>query len=233
MEKWQQLKINNMVGEIQYHNGKLGSLVKLTVSLIKANPALIDDFEQLRANLFASMPELQNKERCANCEASMREYIYTFDTWDALLLLSMAIEVRKWQQDGRTFNEANQVRVPELNVPHSVKCRTTKASKLGLVAPVMYKGRKDRIPGVWLITSRGWAALRGERVPKKVKVWRKTIEERFDQTITIQEALESHKRFREGVLERGGKIKGHDLGALKTYNASEWFDFDIHAGKLL
>lgn len=222
-----------MASEIQYHGGKLGALVKMTVAAIKNDPALIDDFNRLKATLFASMPELQNQERCANCEASMREYIYIFDTWDALLLLSMAQEVRKWQNAGRSFTEANQVRVPELNVPHSVKCRTTKASKLGLVAPVMYKGSKHRIPGVWLITARGWAALRGERVPKRVKVWRKTIEERFEETITIQEALDSHRRFREGVLERGGKIKSHDLGELKTYKASDWYDFGIHEGKLL
>jgi hypothetical protein len=222
-----------MTGEIHYHNGKLGSLVKLVSAIIKKDPAIADDFDRLKANLFASMPELQNRERCANCDASMREYVYTFDTWDALLLLSMAQEVKKWQDAGRSFNDANQVRVPELNVPHSVKCRTTKASKLGLVAPVLYKGSKHRIPGVWLITTRGWAALRGERVPKKVKVWRKTIEERFEDTITIHEALESHKRFRDGVLERGGKLKNHDLGALKTYNASDWYDFGIHEGKLI
>ena len=55
---------------------------------------------------------------------------------------------------------------------HSFADRLAKALAVGLVAKVLTPdGKHDQKAG-WLITARGWAFLRGEAIPKKVKVFR-------------------------------------------------------------
>lgn len=219
-----------MAQKIDYHVGKLGAFVRLIQSLIKNNPELTDDFELLRAHIYQAMPELKDKSKCANCEASMKEYIYTFDAWDALLILKMAEVIRHNINKGQGFTEANKVRVPDLPTSHAVKCRTTQSAKLGLIAA--YRKDKKRVQGTWVITDRGWEALRGKPVPKMVRVWRKKIEERYTETITLGEALKSHVDFVNAKYRKGKSVKEDHREYIKEYKATDWFQFGIHEGKI-
>ena len=165
-----------MSQQVEYHQGKIGAFIQIIVSIIKKNPRAIDDIKYLKANLLQTFPELANRSVCPNCEASMKEYVYVLDTLDALLLFEMGKVVREKCWKGIEFMIANQTRVPELETSNVVKCRTTQAAKLGLITQLK-KNDGKRVSGVWVVTRRGWDALKGHRVPKKVKVWRKKIEE--------------------------------------------------------
>ncbi len=220
-----------MSQKVDYHQGKIGSFVKVIVGLIKKNPQMIDDIDYLKAHLVQVFPELKDKAKCPNCEASMKEYIYVLDCWDALLLLEMAKQVREKTRKDISFTIANQVRVPELPTSHSVKCRTTQSAKLGLITQLKNKEGK-RVSGVWVITKRGFEALKGEPVPKMVKVWRKRIEERFEETVTLDEALKSHTKYVQQIIKKGRNPVEDHRQTVEEYDSSEWFDFDVHAGSL-
>jgi len=215
----------------EYHSGKLGAMVNLMISIVKKNPQVLDNPDFLKAQMKMAMPELARKDVCPNCDASMVEYTFNFDAWDAILLLKMAQEVQNRRHKGIEFTVANQVRVPELPVSHAVKCRTTQASKLGLVAQLRSKGDK-RVAGVWVITKRGWEALAGNPVPAKVKVWRGRIEERFDETITLAKALKSHIEFVENTVKKGREPKQDFRDIANEYNPTHWYEFSMHEGKL-
>lgn len=216
----------------QNHSGKLGAFIGLIVGLIKNDMSLVDNPGLLKAHLSSQFPELKIKDRCPNCDASMKEYIYSLDTFDALLLTKMAIDVRSNQRKGHSFTMSNQVRVPDLPTSHTVKCRTTRCRKLGLVAPVLGNNKKP-IPGLWLVTRRGWQALAGERVPKYVKVWRNKIEEKFsDETTTLSEALNNHLEHVKRQKHKGRLFKEDHTEDVKAYKPTEWFEYYTHDGKL-
>lgn len=221
-----------MSNKKEYHEGKIRSLINLTASLIKSDPTLLNDHDRLRATVLYNAPALKDRTKCPNCEASMAEYVYSFDAWDALLLMAMAQAVKHEVSKGKEFTLANQVRVPDLPVSHAVKCRTTQSSKLGLMAKL--KGRNGRaVPGVWVITRRGWEALAGRPVPKYVKVWRGRIEERFDEHITIGQALKSHADYLDTQARKGRKIKEDNRPVIRMYESREWYDFSYHHGAIL
>lgn len=221
-----------MAKEVEYHASKLGSLVQVVVSLIRANPRMMDDFDLLKSHLFMQMPELRDRSKCANCGASMREYVFILDVWDAILLKRMAEDIRHKVRKGIPFTEANQVRIPELDAPHSVRCRTTKASKLGLVAKVKSKSTGRFIPGTWLITKRGWEALRGDAVPQKVKVWRGAIEERYDATVTLSQVMQAHAEYAKKRANAGKPLKDDSRNEILSYDPNEWYQFGYHEGKI-
>lgn len=218
----------------EFHASRFGAFTKLVQDLIKKNPRLIDDYETLRASIIASLPpDMRDKSMCGNCGASMKEYIYIFDCWDALLLIKMAEEVKRRLHKGMTFTIANQVRIPELDASHAIKCRTTQTAKLGLIAQLRSKNSGGRVGGVWVVTRRGWDALEGKPVPAKVKVWRKKIEERFDETTTIAEALKSHVDYVTERLRRGRKIKQDMRVDAQRFNPEDWFEMSVHTGTLI
>lgn len=220
-----------MAQKIEYHESKLGAFLQIISTLVKRNMGLLDNPSYFRATLEANIPELKDKETCPNCAASMKEYIYTFDAWDALLLLAMAKAVRSQMEKINDFTRSNQVLVPMLPVSHATKCRTTQSAKLGLIAQLLTKKGK-RVPGCWVITKRGWHALRGDPVPKRVKVWRKRIEERFEETITIEQALKSHSDYVEARMRKGFKPKDDQREAVRSFDPADWFEFGVHAGNI-
>lgn len=188
-----------------------------------------------RAILSKHIEGLNEKEVCPNCGASMVEYVFVFDMLDALLLLSMANAVRDKRSKGISFNQANQVHVPSLKTSLSVRCRTTICSKLGLVAKVKNDNGKHA-RGVWLITERGWKALRGEPIPAFVKVFRRKIEERFDITTTMQEVFNGSKNRLEGIIRDKREIdEYYDYRSeINDYRASDWIVVGgVHQGVLL
>lgn len=204
-----------------YRSGKLGALARLTASLVKADPTLADDFGRLKATLFVNMPELADKSCCANCGASMKEYVIRFDYWQAILLLAMGRAVRERQRQGMDFTVANQVRVPELDVSLTAKCKTTQASKLGLVVQLRNEN-KVRVDGVWVITKRGWDALRGYKIPASVVVFRKEIVERHEAKTTLEEAFQAHGAYAE-AQRLAGKASPEDYREFAdSYKPTEW-----------
>lgn len=148
--------------------------------------------EYAMANLVRAFPALLQKERCPNCDASMVGYVFKFDYHNARLLQVMGENFLNRMAKGLPFTEANKHHVVQLPMSDACRHRTTMASKLGLVAKL--KGPKST--GLWVITRRGFAALRGEEVPKKVTVWRDHIQERTDELTTIYDAL----------AEKGGDV---------------------------
>jgi len=215
----------------QYHNGKMGAYLKLFVHLAKRDPTLLDSPERLVNTVKHNMPELKDKSRCPNCEASMMEYIFNFDAWDALLLIAMSFEVKKKVDKGVEFTMANATRVPELPVSHTIKCRTTRASKLGLVVQLR-TAKGKRVPGVWVITRRGWQALRGDEVQKSVRVWRDKIEDRSEEKITISQALQSHRDLVEKTKKAGKDPKRDYSQLIEAFEQTSFYETVVHGGKL-
>lgn len=214
-----------------YHVGETKGIIDFIATVIAAAKTPIDvekisDPAYLRAIVANRFPALRDKTRCPNCTASMEEYMFTFDAFCAGLLISMAQCVRDRQRKSMLFTDANKVRVPDLDTSHTVKCRTTQASKLGLVAQARNREGR-RIAGTWLITSRGWSALAGAPVPKHVIVWRDQIQDRLEQTTTIKDALRNFGRGRS-------KNKDTFLETEREYDPSQWIEYvGVHEATLL
>jgi hypothetical protein len=187
---------------------------------------------------------MNKKTTCPTCGGNTTEYIYRFDVLDAVLLLAMAREVQN-RKTGRmkefSFTVQNRVHVPSLEaLSLAVRCRTTMCSKLGLIAkaPSVDTGRQE--PGYWLITARGWAALRGELVPASVAVFRKQITERPDEKITISEAFKVNNDNLQAAIAR--KIKNGTIHKARIvsyrmieeqYHPEEWVEYGKPVAALL
>lgn len=174
-------------------------------------------------------PAFQNPERCFNCQSNMVQDIYVFDCLDAWLLIEMANRVADRFGKGASFTEANQIKVHDLPVSYSAKSRTTQMSKLGLIAQLQGKNKADKtvsVPGVWVITSAGWNALKGQPVRKRVAVWRGTIQDRFeDETITISEAFQLNRDKVDDLIKRNKKVKMDYRFVSENYNPQAWLQF--------
>lgn len=216
-----------------YNPGKIWPIIKITLGLIRKNPALLDNEDYLKSTLKNNIEELNHPETCGNCGASMLEYVFEFDCLDALLLLAMGNEVKEHLNEGLNFTEANQIHVPSLSTTLAIRCRTTQCSKLGLVAKMKGKNGKQ-IPGVWVITKRGFDALKGHKVPRSVRVWRTRIEERTDETITLSQAFNNHKDKVEQFIKRHKLPKTDYRELFADYKKEEWYTVGpTHQGTLL
>lgn len=221
---------------MRYHAQKLKPLIQMIASIVKKNPEALGNPEYLIACLVNTAPSLGQQDRCFNCDASMEEYTFQFDVLDALMLIGMANIVREntkqWANLG--FTECNKVHVPSMeNVTYAMKSRTTQMSKLGLVAKVMMPGN-TQARGRWCITKRGWAALRGESVPKTVVSWHGKIEERPNELTTLQEALNTHIVWVEEAEARNKKPRKDYRTECHAYSADEWAGFEnIYQSTLL
>lgn len=186
----------------------------------------------LRTELHQQFPQLDDFKRCPNCDASMAEYVYTFDIHNALLLHKLGQIVLSSVRAGVPFTEANHVHVPSLDIHHALQSRTTQASKLGLIAKYCPNG-VSQLSGHWLITERGFAALRGEAVPKFVKVWRKDIIERYEETTTISEAFQTYTASIVDQHARNKETKNDYTKELTNYSPSDYYHIGgYHDGKL-
>lgn len=174
----------NLVNE-----GSMPKLIEFLVYLHKNEPGYFRNEHTLKHRMAQTWKSLSDPNFCPNCGASMKGYLYEFDYHDAKLLISMGEEVRHRLRKGYSFTEANKVNVSHLNCDYTAKSKKTQAAKLGLIAQLLKDG--ERVPSTWVITERGFRALRGEPVPKRVKVWRNQIQDRYeDVTITIDEIME-------------------------------------------
>lgn len=193
-----------------YKKGQIGKFVGAVCTQYKLNPDEVTEF------LLFTFPELQNKEKCVNCKASMAIYEHRIDTLDALLLVGMGKIVDNRLKAHIPFTEANKVHVQsELNKYYSVPSRTSWCAKLGLVSKVLKKdGTQDQKAG-WLITKRGFAFLAGKKVPAKVQTFRNQITERFEDMITIWDLkIDPHTGEGRELLSN----KGYDFKSLEYFS---------------
>ena len=182
-ENYRKPRISLMVGAIceQYH----------------LDPAEMQTF------LFHNFPELKDKTKCANCQASMFEYpcILSYATSE-LLCEMQAIVYTKSQS--KPFTEANQVHRREIRSGYTVASQFTIAAKLGLIAKIKIKNTEgkmvhDRNKG-WCITSRGFDFLSNKPVPAKVMVFRQEITEHPEEMITMTEIYKHEFKKVEDIL---------------------------------
>ncbi len=186
--------------------------------------------------LLKMYPDLKNKEHCANCGASMLEYMFSFDILDAILLYAMAQRVKISMRKGDEFTKANAIHVPTISdISLAVRCRTTQCSKLGLIAKLKTEKGKH-ISGMWVITSRGWAALAGRPVPRRVRVFRGEIQERFGgdgEMITIKDAFNVHRDMVQKMIDARKEPKNDYRIYTGEYNPSDWVEYaGVQEGKL-
>lgn len=205
----------------EYHAHKVKPLLKIAVGIIKNNPLALEDLDYLYAQMQIAIPKLCDKTHCINCGAGMAEYTFEMSVLDGLLLQAMARSIKQSVSDGMPFTEANAVHVPTLHISNTLRNRTTYASKLGLIAK--HIGPNDKqIHGQWVITTRGWSALRGEQVPAYVKVFRGKILERTEETTSLAEIFNSYsERARSARMKQ--KIAGTEhVAEVDTYDYNEW-----------
>ena len=177
----------------QFNEGKLPKVWDLLVRLHKTNPQVFENPVELKREVAKTWQSLNDPKLCPNCEESMQEYIHKLDFFNALLLKNMGDIVMKRMEKGMTFEKANMVHVVSSDFHDCVRHRTTQCRTLGLIAKVKGEsGTHDRDKG-WLITSRGFAALRGEMVPSEIVAWRNRIEERPGALTNIDKVFEEYK----------------------------------------
>lgn len=217
-----------------YNPGKIKPLIQIVARLIQEKPERADRLDLLIAKVEAEIPELRNKKRCANCDANMVENIYIFDILDAALLMAMASEVQEATIEGVEFTDANKIHVPTLETSDAIRHRTTKSAKLGLVAKyINEKGKHEK--GMWVITRRGWATLRGENIPGSVKVWRNKIVDRMDNETSMYAVIHLHQDKIEAAIAKGKDIDPDKdyRKSMALYNADEWVHFgETQKGRL-
>lgn len=194
--------------EENYHRPRIGQFLKAICEQYSL------DEDQVLAFVSSSFPELHDKTTCANCGASMAQYVFTLDVLDALLLMGMGKIVRE-RAKTMPFSEANKVHVQkELNQYYSVASRTTQCSKLGLITKVLHPDGSHNQKAGWLITRRGFQFLAGKPVPRRVQTFRNKITERFDETTTFDQVLTDTSSNDERVLNElttHGKYQFNDL----------------------
>lgn len=177
--------------------------------------------EQIVERAYEQNPEWRDKKHCPNCNASMEIALYEPDVADALLLLTVAREVRRKVNEGQPFTQANLVHVPTLATTDAVRHRTTRCSYLNLLK----QPENKRNTGNWLITNWGWAALRGEQVPRFVKYFRGKLIGRSEKKTTLEQMLRTNvEKLRRAAQRRNVQPPAH-LADLESYNPSEWVGY--------
>ena len=205
--------------DIEYKGGRIKPLVELVAKIVKNNPTI--DNDHLHATLVASLPGYGDRKVCYNCERSMQLAVYTAGLFEGLLLLRMAQSVKKQMELGVPFTEANKIHVPTLETTDAIRHAITRASYLGLVA----QPQDMRNSGYWVITSWGWAALRGAEVPKKAKWWEGQLMGRSEETTTLSQMFQTHVDLVEKQIALRKSVKGDYRDDVKSYSPRDWLEY--------
>lgn len=213
-----------------YNQGKLKPLIKIIVRMLSKSPSLIMNIDNLMARVEEEIPELKNKTHCANCGASMVQYEYNVDVINTTLVIGMAAELKKRIAAGKQFTQANIIHVPTLPISNAARCRTTRCKKLGLIAK--YNGEKSK--GKWVITKRGFAALKGEAIPTGIIVWRGETIERAEKNTTFAQVKKDYiTKITNYIEKHNEQPKGGTSAEVMNYESNEWVQFaGTHEGKL-
>jgi hypothetical protein len=179
--------------EKKYNSGKITKLWPYLVKLHNNAPEAFEDPDYLKATVSGVWPELKDPASCPNCHQGMHSYIYRLDFLNALLLKQMGDVVRKRLDQGELFSKSNEIHVVSQDFHDCVRHRTTQCRSLGLIAKVKTEdGSHDRAKG-WLITKRGFSALRGQYVPSEVEVFRNRITERTEEVTTMDIVFSNYR----------------------------------------
>lgn len=202
--------------KVQYNKGKFPNLWRFLVKLHETNPDAFRDDGLLKAHVAQVWEALKDPKHCPNCGESMTEYVPKLDFYNALLLKEMGDVVKAKLRAGISLQEANAVHVVTQDFHDCVRHRTTQCRTLGLIAKVKNdKGTHDREKG-WLITARGFAALRGEEVPAEVTVFRNKIEERTDLKTTLDAVFADYKGENRSLVGERDPMEWVNFGKLHT-----------------
>lgn len=200
-----------MAKKKKYHDGKVEKLWPFLVELNASEPEMFRSPSLLRARVAKAWTQLNDETKCPNCEGSMSMYNFNLDVLNVLLVEYMGNIVKGRLKAGMGLSEANKVHVVGEDIPDGVRHRTSYCRQLGLIAKVKDENGKQKREEGWLITKRGFAALRGEEVPKSVVVFNNKIVERSEETTTFSKVLREYKetQYRDAV---------------DKHNPSEWVD---------
>lgn len=183
------------------------------------------DIDLMRAKIMVNYPDIKNKNKCPNCDASMAIREYRVSVYTMLLLTAMARQVGKnMREKGLDFTDANLVHITtEIGDPNIVNHSTT-AHYLGFVT----QPDKKKNSGMWAITSWGWKALQGELVHEAVNVYRGEILSRSSKFTTLSDVCVSHTKRKRVRKETDWR---HEI---ERYDPSEWAKVVAYQqGKLL
>lgn len=204
--------------KLEYYASKLRPIIQIALRLTQSNPNLLNDPDMLWVNMQYNVPALKKIEECACCNRSMKITVYEADLLDALLIYTMAKQVRINISQGMTFTEANKIHLPTLGATQGTLKRQTKCDYLGLVKqPDNWRGT-----GYWLLTSWAWKALRGEQIPRSVKYWEGKFLGRSDEMITLKEMFNNHKELVQKALQKRKVIKTDHRAIFNDYDPREW-----------
>lgn len=179
------------------------------------------DYAHVKATLTVNHPELFKKDECANCGASMEMTVYNADVFSALLLLKTATAVRHRLQQGIPFTEANMIHVPTLDTTDAIRHRTSICKYLNY----LQQPKNKKNSGYWVITQWGWKALRGEKVPSEVKVFRGKMVERSDKLTTLSRLFQDYEERVEGALAKRKMVQDDYRSDVRDYKKTEWSQF--------
>ena len=202
-------------------NQKIKKLWPYLVKLHKEFPEVFESEERLFATVSTAWKDLKDKKKCPNCGAPVHAQRYSAGPGVALLLLKMAKEVRHRTNKGIPFTEANKVHIDSLDIATPIKKKQSVAKYLNLIQ----QPPKWRKSGYWLITNWGWKALRGEPIPKYVTVFRGKVEERSEETITLQEMLNQHKENVERAIALRKAVETDYRADVREYDAPQWAEY--------
>lgn len=202
---------------VEYQPSRIAPIIRIAARMIKEDPSILDDIDdktyslqKLKTALKIALPELGDKSKCPCCGESMAQYADTLDINDALLLINVAEIVKtRMTRHGLVFTDANKVRISSADIPHTQKCRTTKCSKLGLIAKA---GNAE-----WSITRRGFDALAGKPVPKVRVTFRGKIIERPEVMTTFAQIFDEHRKKKTKKTDYTERFR--------SYNMLEWVTF--------
>lgn len=146
--------------------------------------------------------------KCVNCNAGAAVYDFHIDYTDAMTMIKLGEQVRHRLDTGLSFTEANKIHISGLQgiLTSTQIDRKTQLKYLGLIAKYKEDGKQK--DSLWVITTWGYAFLRGETVFKTARVYRKEIVERLG-AIDLSEALATKSSLTE---------TGWDLACFNKYN---------------
>lgn len=199
-----------MTKKNDYQKGRLGLYIQNVVDMIKLEPDLVNDTNQIAANLLARSPELTHKEKCANCGGSMKAVSYYFDSRNAELLVRIAKEVREKVkvlslpifEANQTYTKGDDVNMARLA---NLAIELYYFNLLDKVRVTFPNGRSRMIIDTWKITKKGWLALSGVPFNRHVKVWKNGSEDSIGDVVSIADSL----------------LKS----SYDTYVEDEWYEF--------
>ncbi len=198
--------------------GKLPKLWPLLVTLFNERKDAFDSPEELREIVGQYWKQIHDPTKCPNCGRGMEIKIYKADLHAALFLLAMAREVRANLEKGMSFTEANKVHVPSLPVTNAVSKHITHCDYLNFVK----QSKELKGTGYWFITTWGWKALRGDRVPAHAKYWAGNLIGRSEETITLSEMFRTHRELVAKAIELRKSVRSDHRDAFRDYDPREW-----------